>query len=751
MTATRLAFQDGKLILRDGKAAVGEECCCRETVCDETCGWPRFLSVTVAGFPDGYYWASRNSGQPPTGGGFEPACGEGADAGSPQIRFGGVSAGTSGYQYSVRYRDYNATFVAEYVSGSGCSCAQWYGQIDVTQVSGDDGAPADECTLQPVGMTITLCQQQPFVNLVIEPPQKAGGQQATATVTGITGGAISGTAITLPGSEYAYLETERVVPTVIATVQSDTGTGADLSVTLEQTTDFNGDAVWKVKSVAVDDAGAGYLPGDSVSFAVTDGTETYSALASLSLNRQQPTLGVDVDTVGGSGAQFAVTLAAEVDFDGNDVWRVDSVAVTDGGSGYRESDEVTVSLGAGEIEQTPATLALRNVRGEPELTLTGTADFTVNVASLGGTPEAWEVASVDVIDGGSGYSGGQYLNIVLGPDDVQEPFAVALLRVKTVRDEPTVSVTPYDPSGEGAIFSVAIVPSGDVWIVDEVQITNGGTGYSEFDTFLLEATVGQTVVTGIVSVSVDGNGTIISVSIADAGQFFLDTGVIDEVEVLGGGRYYKDTGVIESVLVLAGGEYYETDGSIDSVAVTYAGEYYKEQYTGNVVVNTPAVSVVSNTGNGAVITATVDDDPDSATFGEVVLLTIDNGGQKYASEGTSWYLTFSGFGLKPLDGQRPNDPEGTFFLPPVGSVCQGADQSGEAGLFSDRVELTECGEALLSKTYGAFYFGTVFSGGVSNMPAGAKYSLSNGPFISCTELAVVDWGGGPMTVSISPA
>ena len=568
---TLIAFENGGPVFRDGKVGTGEACCCG--IC--SCNWPRLLSVTVAGFPDGYYWASRNGGQPPEGGGFEPACGEGANAGDPAVRFGGVAVGQAGYQYSARYRDLNATFTAEYVEGSGCTCPQWYGDIEVVAVSGDDNLPAEECpTPQSAGMTITLCQQESYVNLIISAPGTEGGQQATATVTGISSGAISATQITAPGSGYAYLEVIRSAPTLSVQVNSTQGEDAAFSITLAETTDGNGDPVWAISAITVTNAGADYEIGDTAEIVVTDGETDWPAWVSLNLTRTEPTLSASVNTSTGSGADLAVVLSSYTDGNGDEVWAVDSITVINGGTGYDPADTVTISVFIGT-----------------------------------------------------------------------------------------------EISAAAAALSVV-------------------------------------------------------------------------------------AGVIDSVSVYSYGEYAHTDGTVAGLTVQDGGQYYKETVTDNVIVNTPAVTIVSNTGRDAAITATVEDDPLSENFGEVIALTIDNGGQKYAIEGQSWFLSFSGFGLYPLEGRRPGFEEGTVFLPVAGFACQGEDQSGESGYFSDRVELTGCGEALLSRTYSAYYYAEIFPGGVAadKMPAGAAYSLGSPPFRSgCTGLTVVDWGSGPMTVAISPA
>jgi len=49
---TLIAFEDGKPVFRDGKVGTGEACCCG--LCPP-CNLPRTLSVTIEGFPDGYF------------------------------------------------------------------------------------------------------------------------------------------------------------------------------------------------------------------------------------------------------------------------------------------------------------------------------------------------------------------------------------------------------------------------------------------------------------------------------------------------------------------------------------------------------------------------------------------------------------------------------------------------------------------------------------------------------------------------
>lgn len=500
-------------------------------------------------------------------------------------------------------------------------------------------AKCDQCETGslPDAVTVTFSGYPdtgpPFGLLTLEFTSCYGSGAAGTAQVASQPGPITGTTVTNGGSGFAKLG--RVEPTV--TADGTGGAGADITVTLTEEADACGIPYWTVSGLTVVDGGENYDDGGVVVFSVASGdTAEVAAYATVITSRGEPELTVEPPEDSGSGATFTVTLSDAGD--APDLWEIDSITVTDGGSGYSDGDFATVGLGSGDVEQSPATLIIRNVREEPELTLIGTADLTVNVASLGGTPEVWEITSVDVLDGGSGYTDGQYLNVVLGTDDVQEPFESAWLLVKTVREEPTVSVTAYESSGEGAVFNVTVIQSGDVWIVDDVEVINGGVGYSIYDFFALNASAGQTVAFGFFSVTVDENGTITAATISSAGEFFLDSGVIEEVEVLSGGRFFKDTGVIESVSVAFGGLYYKNLGDIQSITLAAGGRYYREDTGATPYVADIDVTVVQqspSSGTGAQLSAVVDDSTASPTFGRITAVTVDDGGSDYVGTGAN--------------------------------------------------------------------------------------------------------------------
>ena len=649
-----LTVQDGKLVVRDGKVGTEQACCCEQLLC-LPCGLPRTLSATIEGFPDGYFWRSVSGGSPPNGGGFSPNCGQ--DPTGPNYRVVGAAGGSPAYT-SVRLSDYNSTFTVTYDESSDECCPQWYGEVRLETVSGPSGQPAAACGEDTAdGFTVSLCKESAFVNLQIVSNGQGAG--ATAEVTQITNGAISGTQITNAGSGYAHPEVVRIEPTVTAAISSATGSGASLTVTIAETTDLNNEAVWAVTAVTVSQAGSGYDALDFIQFSVPGGEEQSAAFASLKLNRQEPTLGLTLPFAQGTGATFSLSLTETTDSNGEAVWQVDSVSVTNGGSGY-------------------------SVFGE--------------------------FAQVDLIDG-------------------QEQAAASFI-VYNKRLEPTVTIDmPFSSAGTGAVLTATLSQTTDfsgrpAWEVASVSVSNGGTGYESFD--FVEFSSSDTVAsTASASLTVSG-------------------GVIQSVTVSSGGLYYIDTDEIEEVAVISGGEYYKTDGSIASVVVNDGGEYYQEQQTGNAVVDTVVVSVISNTGYDADIDVVIDDDLNSATFGEITALTINDGGEKYAQQEDAWVLNF-GTSISPLAGATG------LALSPQEVLCEGADQGGSVQPAAGRSALVSedpCAETLLSKTYDAFFRTEIFPNFLAGMPNNAGHSLS-GQFF-CTTLRVVDWGGGQLKVTIAP-
>lgn len=457
------------------------------------------------------------------------------------------------------------------------------------------------------------------------------GFGATANVT-TEDGVITAVTVIDGGSEYAKLA--RVEPTI--TADGTGGSGADITVTFTQDSDLCGLPYWTITGLTVVDGGAGYTDNGIIVFTLGEGTiQQSAAFAFIQTSRAEPELTIEPPEDSGTGAEFTVSVTA---FDTNpETWFISSITVDDGGTGYTDGQVATIGLGSGDVEEAPASLTIINVRNEPELTLTGEADLTVNVTSLAGSPALWKISSITVTEGGTGYSDFQILTVTLGPSDVER--ASAFLQIRTVRSEPTL--TASTPAGDGAVLTIAVTQSGsspDVWSAASVTVSNPGSGYTDGDTWTISASLGITNVSGLAIATVNEGGGLVSLAISFGGEFFFDTGVIQSVDVLYGGEYFLDTGIIDLIAINYGGIYYKALGDIASLELVDGGFFYAEDAEGPPLVVDVTVTlnqIPPSFGVGATFTATVNNDPDSPTFGEIASVTVDDGGSGYEATGAN--------------------------------------------------------------------------------------------------------------------
>jgi hypothetical protein len=173
---------------------------------------------------------------------------------------------------------------------------------------------------------------------------------------------------------------------------------------------------------------------------------------------------------------------------------------------------------------------------------------------------------------------------------------------------------------------------------------------------------------------------------------------------------------------------YDDEGAITAVKLCSGGSGYA--IAGEPVqVSTPTVVIHSATGGqGAEISAVVDDDPTSASFGQVIKLEIDNGGTGYGIGGYRIGFTFgSSFTVIPLAGLSltcQNIPG-----PCVAPIfCDGDDISDEEVPEDELISKEKCGTDLLDKEYIGVSYNQIFPNGVGDM---------NG----VTEWSLLDWDG----------
>jgi len=343
------------------------------------------------------------------------------------------------------------------------------------------------------------------------------------------------------------------------------------------------------------------------------------------LGRVEPTL-----TVTGSGvdAEITVTLSQEQDGCGIDYWKVGSVSVS-GGNGYTDGESLVISVAEGDHYESEASLTLNTQRTEPELVFqdnNGSADLAIEITQNAGTPETWSVTGVTIEDGGAGYSYGDELYIVgkTADDKSATGYYVSII-LKTELVEPTLAASIDSQTGVNASLSLTLTESTDyygrpVWGVTAIAVDAAGVGYAVGDQINIIVQDGIDWA-GYFSASVseiDENGGIVAIDLQYGGEYYKDLGVIIDFDWGNGyyydNSYYRDAGVPSTVTVNTGGVYYREDPDEDP----YVAEV-------TVTINQTAPS----DGNGAVITATVEDDTASADFGKIASLSIDNGGDGY--------------------------------------------------------------------------------------------------------------------------
>jgi hypothetical protein len=357
------------------------------------------------------------------------------------------------------------------------------------------------------------------------------------------------------------------------------------------------------------------FPISSVS--LTSGGSGYARLG-----RRAPALTI---TGSGTGATFTPTFSISNDSLGFPRWSVASISAS-GGTGYDDGEQITIAAAEGDTVEQAAAGTIRTLRGEPAITASASggsgATFGVTVAPNDTTPQTWSVTGVTVANGGTGYPDSGYITFNAASGDTVEQSANAMFYCGRVA--PTVTAIASG-SGSGASLSASLSSAigyydgRPYWYVDGISITNGGTGYAEYDSVSVTATDG------------DGYGAYAIVTSVD------EDGAITGVAVYWGGEYYKSNGIIESVILNSGGTYYRDTGQASGVTVDAGGLYYREDASLQPYVATVTVTVTQNppsNGSGATVAATVNADTSSSSFGSVSGITLTNAGAGYL--GWAW-------------------------------------------------------------------------------------------------------------------
>lgn len=441
-------------------------------------------------------------------------------------------------------------------------------------------------------------------------------------------------------------------------------------------------------------------------------------------------------------------FAASAEITAINAGKISAIAVTNGGAGYaRELFETVAPTVSASCESPGGT----------------DAAFSVSLVARGvGTASPyWQVQSVSVASGGTGYEGDEPIVFSVAEGDSASLHAAA--RVIVGKGPPDISAAASP--GTGASFTVNTVSNGDgTWSVSGVSVSGTTSGYADgdeldFSTDDVEVSAATAVIRTTrlipsISLSVPCCGTgaqlsatlvqgvswydggaiwsISSISITNAGTGYSplesvaislgsgvesdpysyfdayvsevgENGEILAIEIYGPGGYYipDPSGAIASVSVSAGGSYYKAlnEGEVGAVVVDDGGYYFRYQSTGTSAVDNPAVTIYSTTGTGAQASAVVDGTLGSATFGKVTAITVTAGGQNYKLGGTGWKLSVYVENLS----HRATDG---CLVPTYGLFAFGCQQStqctwlqGYREPLSERVTEELCPTSLLNKSY----------------------------------------------------
>lgn len=320
---------------------------------------------------------------------------------------------------------------------------------------------------------------------------------APASITGVTLTTTPGDSPLFVGKQ-GYLQAySRSEPTITATAAG----GVTLSVTLQKHgsgaaagtrqpsaySDYTIGEYWEVASLAIKDIGTGPWGGSaSVSFnthgAFGSGAQAY--IKTKTTYNPPPSVTV-TPPAGGSGATLGYTLT-----NGG----ISAISVTTAGDGYSDGDAVTISVPSG-YEQVPASATVVVARANPNLTPyvwgddgTTAGSGAIVTATMNETTDwdgkpAWEVASLSIVNGGSGYEVGEYfwyeeLDPGIGNDPPYYVLQVDGWWITSVDGNGAITGIGLDPNGgtNGLFYKLSPGP------IASVTVNHPGVYYKATET-----------------------------------------------------------------------------------------------------------------------------------------------------------------------------------------------------------------------------------------------------------------------------
>ena len=277
-------------------------------------------------------------------------------------------------------------------------------------------------------------------------------------------------------------------------------------------------------------AAPGITPGPIESVEVTNGGGGYAVVG-----RVAPILSV----AGGSGEGADVEFSLSQSFDEAcgliPTWSVESLTVNDGGAGYANGEQLTVVADAGDAVVSPASLTISTTIGPPTITATvsafgsgGGAVLSATVAEDPFNPGYWVVASVSVVDGGSGYTnddGVSFTADTAGGDFVawEASGAITIDEDGVVTDVTVIDGGAYY-NDDGVIASITVDQPGEYYredveapaIVPEITVTINESAWTPSNGAggILEAVVDDDPASGTF-------GQVTAVTVVNAGDDYI--------------------------------------------------------------------------------------------------------------------------------------------------------------------------------------------------------------------------------------
>jgi len=225
-------------------------------------------------------------------------------------------------------------------------------------------------------------------------------------------------------------------------------------------------------------------------------------------------------------------------------------------------------------------------------------------------PPEWEIYDITAT-GGSGY--GEYVLLSISPatsaDKVVTP---ATARIYQKRFSPNVTVSTSGHGG-GARFEVdweeqVVSGAPPTFRISSVRVIDGGAGYSGRVPLSVDVSAGGSRVrAACMTAHANDRGEVAWASVEDGGSYYRRTSEAGYVDVITKGRYYRETSDVE----------------VADVSVTVR-------------------SLFPGHGSGAQLSAVIDDDPDSQTFGTMTAIVDQQGSGYFLNTGSFYRNCYSG-------------------------------------------------------------------------------------------------------------